>query len=1529
MWRRALQGLAILVPPVLVGIGGWRYAHEVLAFLRAGELPIAHTLETPGGSVRIEAQGYAFDGDELRLDGLVVKGSGAGPILRVDRARLNASRLLATGFKDVRADLDGVDATLRRLSNGKFEFQRYLPPPEGPPPENPFAVRLTRVRVRFADESVRPTAVFGLAAPEALVSGNGDDWRASARVQVETLGLVALEARQVRGRGVVVETEGRGLRLDRLLRYAQSLPETRELKDLRAAKAQGLGFSGRLRLDVPREGQVAVRLDGEAKAASLAVGEWTAAQARFIGTATEAGASGVLEAETPYASARFQGSVLWAKAPSVGGNLQLSVKSSSALPASVRRALPAQVSFSGATYEGWASWNEKAWGIQGKVQAASLAAQGRRFKRVASRIFSDGVSTLAPDLSLDFEGRRIRASAAIDSQQIVAALQNVQVSETDLTLIQPKGLSDLKGLAFRSDLSAIVRGSVQRPMVDLWATGSGRVPLGGQGSLRVPRFEIAAQWDGRTLSARRVYARSDAGVAALTAHVHGDGRIEGRVLAEVPSLAGAFPEVQGTASLDARLSGAAASPRLAGTVRAYGLEAEGQRVPYAQGRLLADRDGVRFEELKAASGTATVDATLAMRLRDQRLFGKAEATGIFLENFIPEDTVRGLMDVQDVRLGGTLRKPTASGMAVVDRLFFGEVSVAQAEGSFRLQEDRFSMPRLSASVAGGTVSGSLAVGLRDQQLEAKVEMKGIQAARLAPVRNLRLGIAAELEGEATVAGTIQNPTFETTGRLADVRVRDASFGNGLWAFSGSPQDFSGEAEVGSLDRYLRVEEVRVEPEAKRFSGTLIAYRNQASDYLEAFRPRLADLDPEAQRLLGQLRAVVDADVAIVSAPDGWSLQARTLNATGIAIGPETLGDLRSAFARQEGRWTVENFVFAGPLMSATLKGFLEEEGDLQLDGEIQQLDADVIARLRPGANPVGARADVSFVASGKTANPEVRGSLFATQGPEGRDRLFLQLAPIEFTPDPNQLGGRYSTLSTTGSIRFRNLEAVLDGQAPWSWSSGFRRNDPLDARLQVTAELLRVDEASDTGLLDPARTKGTAIGTIRIGGTLDEPRTEGDLTVENADVALKGFQTGLTGLSAEVRLRGNRLEAQATAGGTRGGRMDAQAKVDLPNLADLVSSLGRGRLDDLLRSEVAGSIRADQFGILHRDPSFGSVRGAIEADIALKGPLQMPVLAGNAALRGLDLDFALGEAVESQPLVLPIDPRFDLRFELPGSARFRTLSADMRLAGEGTLRGRLVAPELEGDLRVREGTIRLPNARISLDEGGTVRPSFRLGDPQSGSMRVAVDLVGRTRLTASRFAGEVEKFDILLEVRGDLLQENALAFTASSEPPGLSQERILALIGTGDLLDSLSAGFQRARFQQALLNVAIPVFLDGFTEGLAKGLGLDYVGVSFDQQQTATVYVAKTLARGLTLEGSREFAEDRDTGEPVRYDLKLAYRLPAPRRAISRYRLILGRDQITPWKIGVEYSGKFGNVRPADASDLRVISGKRGPTPER
>lgn len=1529
MWRRALQGLAILVPPVLVGVAGWRYALEVFAFLQAGGLPIAHTLETPGGPVRIEARGYAFEGDHVQLDGLSVTGSGSEPILSVGRARVNASQLLATGFQDVRADLDGVDATLRRLPDGQFEFQKYLPAPEGPPPENPFSVRLTRVRARFVDESAQPTAAFGLSTPKALVSGIGDDWRASARVQLETVGIVALEARQVRGRGVLVETNGRDLRLDRLLRYAQSLPETRDLKDLRAARAEALGFSGRFRLDVPRQGQAAVRLDGEAQAESLAVGEWAVAPARFAGTATEAGASGVLEATTPYAAGSFQGSALWTKAPVVGGNLQLSVTRSSALPASVRRALPAQVSFSGARYQGWASWSEKEWGIQGEVEAASLAAQGRRFTRLASRVFSDGARTLAPDLALDFQGRRIQASAGIVDDQIIAGLQNVQVSAKDLALIQPEDLPELKGVAFRSSLSALVRGPLEKPLVDLWATGSGRVPLGDEPPLRVPRFEVAARWDGRTLSARRVYAQSDAGVAALTAQVLGDGRIDGRVLAEVPSIARALPELQGSASLDARLSGAAASPRLVGTVRAYGLEAEGQRVPYAQGRLLADRVGVRVEGLKAASGTATLEATLAFRLRDQRLFGKADLTGLFLQNLVPDEVVRGLLDVRDLRLGGTLRKPIASGKAVADRLVLGEVFVAQAEGGFTLREDRLSVPRLTATVAGGTALGSLVVGLRDQQLEAKVEVEGVQAARLAPIRNLQLGIAAQLDGEATVAGSIKSPRFETNGRLTDVRVRDTSFGNGLWAFSGSLQDLSGEAEVGSLERYLRVEEVRVQPEAKRFAGTLIAYRNQASDYLEAFRPRLADLDPEAQRLLGQTRAVVDADIAIAADPEGWSLEARTLNATGLSIGSETLGDLRSAFARKEGRWTVESFAFAGPLMTATLRGSLEEEGDLDLDAEIQQLDADVLARLRPGTAPIGARADISFVASGKTANPEVRGSLFATQGAEGRDRLFLQLAPIEFTRDPSPLGEGHSKLSTTGSIRFRNLEAVLEGQAPWSWPAGFRRNDPLDARIQVTAELIRVDEASDTGLLDPARTKGTATGTIRIGGTLDEPRTEGDLTVENADVALKGFQTGLTGLNAEVRLRGTRLEAKATSGGTRGGRMDAQAQVELPNLADLVSSLGRGRLDDLFRSGVSGSIRADQFGLLHRDASFGSVRGQIGADLAIQGSLRTPVLAGTSALRSLDLELALGEPVAAQPLALPVDPRFDIRFELPGSARFRTFSADMRLAGEGTLRGRLVAPELEGDLRVQEGTIRLPNARIALDEDGTVRPSFRLGDPQTGSMRVAVDLVGRTRLTASRFAGEVERFDIVLEVRGDLLQESALSFTASSEPPGLSQERILALIGTGDLLDSLNAGFQRDRFQQALLNVAIPVFLDGFTEGLAKGLGLDYVGVSFDQQQTATVYVAKTLARGLTLEGSREFAEDRDTGEPVRYDLKLAYRLPAPRRAVSRYRLILGRDEITPWKIGVEYSGRFGNVRRADASELRVISGKRGPTPER
>lgn len=1529
MWRRALQGLAILVPPVLVAAGGWRYALELLAFLQAGGLPITHTQETPGGPVRIEARGYAFEDGQVRLEGLSVFGSGSDPLLKVEQARVDANRLLATAFQDVRADLDGVDATFRRLPNGQFEFQKYLPPPEGPPPENPFAVRLTRVRARFVDEAARPTATFGLATPEALVSGIGDDWRASARVQLETVGLVALEARQVRGRGLLVETNGKDLRLDRLLRYAQSLPETRERKDLRAAKAEALGFSGRFRLDVPREGQVAVRLDGEAQAERLAMGDWVVAPARFAGTVTEAGASGVLEATTPYAAGRFQGSALWTKAPVVGGNLQLSVTSSSALPASVRRALPVQFSFNGAQYKGWASWNEKEWSIQGDVEAASLAAQGRRFTRLASRVFSDGARTLAPDLSLDFLGRRIRASAGIVDDQIIATIQNVQVSEKDLVLIQPKGLPDLKGLAFRSNLSAIVRGPLKKPLVDLWATGSGQVPLGDQAPLRVPRFEVAARWDGSTLSARRVYAQSDAGVAALTAQVLGDGRIDGRVLAEVPILARAFPELRGSASLDARLSGAAASPRLAGTVRAYGLEAEGQRIPYAQGQLLADRIGVRFEGLKAASGTTTLEATLAVRLRDQRLFGKADLTGLFLQNLLPDEVVRGLLDVRDLRLGGTLRRPIASGRAVVDRLMIGEATVAQAEGGFTLKDDDFSMPRLIATVAGGTARGSVSIALRDQKLEAKIEVEGVQAARLAPIRSLQLGIAAQLDGEATVAGPIQSPRFETNGRLTDVRVRDTSFGNGLWAFSGSLQDLSGEAEVGSLERYLRIEEVRVQPEAKRFAGTLIAYRNQASDYLEAFRPRLADLDPEAQRLLGQMRAVVDADVAIAVDPEGWSLDARTLNATGLSIGSETLGDLRSAFARKDGRWTVESFAFAGPLMTATLRGSLEEEGDLDLDAEIQRLDADVLARLRPGTAPIGARADISFVASGKTANPKVRGSLYATQGAEGRDLLFLQLAPIEFTPDPSPLGEGHSKLSTTGSIRFRNLEAVLEGQAPWSWPSGFRRSDPLDARIQVTAELLRVDEASDTGLLDPAGTKGAATGTIRIGGTLDEPRTEGDLTVENADVALKGFQTGLTGLSAEVRLRGTRLEAKAASGGTRGGRVDVQALVELPNLADLVSSLGRGKLDDLFRSRLSGSIRADQFGLLHRDPTFGSVRGQIGAEIAIEGSLRAPVLAGTAALRGMDLELALGEPVEAQPLVLPIDPRFDLRFELPGSARFRTFSADMRLAGEGTLRGRLVAPELEGDLRVREGTIRLPNARIALDEDGTVRPSFRLGDPQTGSMRVVVDLIGRTRLTASRFAGEVERFDIVLEVRGDLLQESALSFIASSEPPGLSQERILALIGTGDLLESLNAGFQRDRFQQALLNVAIPVFLDGFTQGLAKGLGLDYVGVSFDQQQTATVYVAKTLGRGLTLEGSREFAEDRDTGEPVRYNLKLAYRLPAPRRAVSRYRLILGRDEITPWKIGVEYSGRFGNVRRADASELRVISGKRGPKPER
>jgi hypothetical protein len=186
-----------------------------------------------------------------------------------------------------------------------------------------------------------------------------------------------------------------------------------------------------------------------------------------------------------------------------------------------------------------------------------------------------------------------------------------------------------------------------------------------------------------------------------------------------------------------------------------------------------------------------------------------------------------------------------------------------------------------------------------------------------------------------------------------------------------------------------------------------------------------------------------------------------------------------------------------------------------------------------------------------------------------------------------------------------------------------------------------------------------------------------------------------------------------------------------------------------------------------------------------------------------------------------------------------------------------------------------------------------------------VDLEGTTSVTTSR-SGEVDiqRYVITLGMKGNLLDSKGISLTASSDPPDLTQDQILAILGQGDFLQTMSNGFNQSQAAGAVAQFVLPSLIDPIAAQLARGVGLDYLNVEYNMFDQASVTFGKGLGSGFSVVGLRQISEPLP-GIPPRFDLRLVYR---PRRlpgALRQIQFFFGADQDFPWKLGLDYGIRF------------------------
>jgi hypothetical protein len=637
---------------------------------------------------------------------------------------------------------------------------------------------------------------------------------------------------------------------------------------------------------------------------------------------------------------------------------------------------------------------------------------------------------------------------------------------------------------------------------------------------------------------------------------------------------------------------------------------------------------------------------------------------------------------------------------------------------------------------------------------------------------------------------------------------------------------------------------------------------QASLRLEgALREPLAQLRLNAEQL--EWRAQSLGSLSLQAEWVGLSSGDAPDADTDLARAVETLRRLRTQRAAlQQLRWQAET-----ARLEAQARYTPER---LTADLEVAQLPLRWARLWDPSLPEVDGALDLSLVADGAPESPEL--TLSAT---------LSQLNYAGYTVDQilfSQIEVREGAIQTDDAlIRMGDYQARLSGRLPFHWSPiAIPDDEPIRIQARLREQPLTI--LSLVAPIDPARTQGAIDALLEIEGTLAEPQPRGRLTITDGALALQDLRTALQDIGLQVAFDGREARiVQAQARSSEGGSLRIEGGVDLSG-EQAVANL---------------TLRAD--GLTLREPKLpvleGSAQAVVSGAVQVQGALTEPQVQGALRVqRGfLYLPPELPERTAGEPL--PVNPRFDLRVDIADEFTLRNPNLDARMEGALQIGGALQSPSLSGEFSLRSGALSLPTARLRIEPDSVARLNYPFTNAAGETIaRIELDVRASTSVVAPDFTGDPIRYRVEVDVRGPLDDPERLQLTARSDPPGLSEQRILSLLGRGQVLAAIARGDDPARvFREQLGDIltaqVLPGLLAPLETGIADAFDLEQFTLDYSGLRPASLYLVKNLFDGVGIAYRRGIGVAGNE-----YQARLFYRLPFRNRLLQRLRVGFGFD---------------------------------------
>ena len=910
---------------------------------------------------------------------------------------------------------------------------------------------------------------------------------------------------------------------------------------------------------------------------------------------------------------------------------------------------------------------------------------------------------------------------------------------------------------------------------------------------------------------------------------------------------------------------------------------------------------------------------------------------------------------------------------------------------------------IKGSISGKTFSGDLSgtfaqLDLKEISQSALAPSSDPDGGSEPPLTASQLGIVGTASGSFDIG--IKDKVFSnfiSKGRVDDVHLNKALFGSGDWDAGFDGKNWNANAFIGSLDEYFRIDNAKFTPDSGQIGGEFLLFQIPLQELLVAAEPNM-NLSNDNLDRLNLVNGKLGAYAQFSGTTSNPTVDLSDFEISNIKLGTEDLGNFSIKGSYANKGFSFKDGLLEGPKVTklsvpfantitipdklaipdgtAKLSGSISDKGAVNFTGSIFGFPVNKFSVLQPSLSNVDLFVNkADFDVTGTKDNPTLKSHWEVTAGatPDGKKSSAGILAShlkvqtdLTMHPSNDTKNDGAFEIDTKGGFTLDAIAGSLESHFFLNSGFGLAKTAPLniDALLDGNRDITSFFKQIDGIALTDNGAKLT--GNISIGNRFEDPTISGGLELRSAglkytkvqDIIGRPIDLGLNDLTASAKFEkdaklGLIVKTQASVASSYShldptqpglGYLAFNAKIPVQDAVDdFVHRVVNGETVDTElpdRQIVDGTLAASRFGIYQSFLQGAYLQATIDTakePIKIAGTFTKPKISGNIDFDGVKTILPTLNPTKSGSEESSFDPQFDLTFATKSPINIKSSLAEINAKGNGSLTGSLSDLKANGELTVESGNLFLPGGNVKLTPDGTV--TLRYQSTSLNGAQLIANLHGETSLTALKNGLSPERYDISLDIKGNLLSKGAstqnpqdrkpgdsrndeLELTAVSTPGDLSQDRILQLLGRTDLLTNiLQSGVNssvESDVKNAVASYALPGLFNGISSDIAKGFGLDYFGVDYNAFEQASLSFVKGLGSGFYVQGRQQVSQPLP-GQPVSYDYRLAFRPRRGPNSIKALSFSLGTDQYRPYKLTIDFSTRVRTRKaPYQSINLHV-----------